>query len=129
MFDLNWMNWNSAKAAGKHLASFVAGAITLSASTHIISMGDANSLTQAFNSIIEGITKIGDGLTIVAGIVVPLYTMWKSARNASPKGQATGLQAAIPGTVILTSKALADDTPQNPNIVSKNENVVVPKQG
>ena len=131
---MNWiislfkgMNWNSAKAAGKHVASFIAGGITIAVGFHFVSPSDGADLQDNFNHLYHAIEE---GTKAIAGIISILtlaYTTIKSANNASPVNQAKSLQAAVPNTVIVTSAEIAKATPDNPNIVSNTEAKVVTK--
>jgi hypothetical protein len=127
MMDLptNW-NWNQAKAAGKHLASYAAGGVTVAVAWGLLSSAQGTELTTDIGHVTSGLTELGKGLAGIAGILTPIYTMWRSAHNASPPMQALSLEQAVPGTTIVTSQAVAAATP-SANVVSNTDVKVVSK--
>lgn len=125
--DFKDMNWNSAKAAGKHVASYLAGGISVAVAFHFISPTDATGLNDNLNSIYHGIEEIAKGVAGIIAILTPIYTTWKAANNATPASQAASLTAAVPGTKVITTEAIAKATPDSPNVVSEKEVKVIPK--
>ena len=121
------MNLNSAYAAGKHVASYIAGGISVAVLLHFITPGDASGLNDNLNTIYHGISEVVKGIMGIIAILTPIYTAWKSAHNASPIEQARSLQQAVPGTLIVTSPEIARATPENPSIVSNTEVKVTTK--
>lgn len=126
LFDFKDWNWNSYKAAGKHVASYIAGGVSIAVTFHFISPTDASGITENLNSIYDGVVKIGTGIAGLAAILTPIYTALKAAHNASPVGQATGLVQAAPGTTIVTTPEIAAAVPSN-NVVSNTDTKVTPK--
>lgn len=122
----NW-NWNSYKAAGKHVASYAAGGVTVAVATGLLNSTQGADATADINLIVSGIESLAKGIVGIAALLIPLYTMWKAAQNASPVGQATGLRQAVPGTLIVTTPELAAATPNDENIVSHTDVKVMAK--
>lgn len=120
-------NWNSAKAAGKHVASFAAGSVAFAVVSGVISQGNADIINQDIGLISDGLKKIFEGFAGIVAVVTPIYTMWRSAKNATPKEQAIALTQAVPGTKVITTDQIARDTPEAPNVISQNEVKVVLK--
>src|SRR4051812_39710131 len=108
IFKFQDWNWNSYKAAGKHVASYAAGALSVAVTFHFISPTDAGAITENINTIADGLGKVATGVAGLVAILTPIYTALKSAHNASPVGQATGLEKAVPGTTIVTKPEIAD---------------------
>lgn len=123
---MNW-NWNSYKAAGKNVASYAAGGVTMAVAIGLLNSGQGADATADINSITTGIENIAKGIAGLLAIATPIYTAWRAANNASPVGQATGLRAAVPGTTIITSAEVANAVPADNNIVSNTEVKVMPK--
>lgn len=119
-------NWNSYKAAGKNFASYAAGAVTMLVGVHLLTPTQATDATNDINSIVSGIEAIGNLIGLITGILTLVYTMLKSAYNASPIGQATGLRQAVPGTTIVTTPEIAAAIPDD-NVISNTEVKVIPK--
>lgn len=119
---MNW-NWNSYKAAGKHVASYAAGGVTVAVVFGLINQGQGVDATADINSITNGIESIAKGIAGLIAIATPIYTAWKAANNASPAGQAAALTAAIPETRIITTPEVAKAVPSDK--VMSNEDVKV----
>lgn len=119
--------WNQAQAAGKHVASYIAGGVTFAVATHFLSPAQGTDLTTNIGLISDGLTKLLTGLAGILAVLTPIYTAWKAQHNASPQAQAASLEKAVPGTVILTSDAVANATPNSPNVLSNATMKVVPK--
>lgn len=120
-------NWNQYKAAGKHVASYIAGGVSMAVAFHFLIPTDAAGINDNLNHIYSGVEQIVVGITGLIGILTPIYTTWKASRNASPAGQAASLTAAVPGTKIVTTPEIAAATPQSPNVISSTEVKVVSK--
>lgn len=122
---MTW-NWNSYKAAGKHVASYAAGGVTVAIAIGLLNSSQGANATADINSIATGLESIAKGIAGLLAILTPIYTMWKSANNASPIGQATGLRQAVPGTTIVTSPEIANAIPDD-NVISNQDVKVIPK--
>ncbi len=113
MADLNPMQWTwpQLQAAGKHVASYAAGGVSVFVALHFISPPQGLEATESINSIVDGVTQIAKGVAGLAAILVPVYTSWRAAHNASPAQQVEHVVAqlnASPGT--QAANALADPT-------------------
>jgi hypothetical protein len=126
LFDFSNWNWNSYKAAGKHVASYIAGGLSVAVTFHFISPTDASGITDNISTISDGLTKVATGVAGLLAILTPIYTTLKAAHNASAVGQATGLVQASPGTKIVTTPEIAAAVPSN-NVVSNTEAKVTSK--
>lgn len=113
--------WNQAQAAGKHIASYIAGGVTFAVATHFLSPAQGTDLTTNIGLISDGLTKVLTGFAGILAVLTPIYTVWKAQHNASPQAQAASLEKAVPGTVIITSPEVAAATPNSPNVVSNTE--------
>lgn len=123
---MNW-NWNSYKAAGKHVASYAAGGVTVAIAFGVLNSTQGADATADINSIASGVESIAKGIAGLVAILTPIYTMWKAANNASPVGQATGLRQAVPGTTIVTTPELANAMPNDNNVIANTDVKVIPK--
>lgn len=123
---MNW-NWNSYKAAGKHVASYAAGGVTVAVTFGLLNSNQGIDATADINSIASGVESIAKGVAGLLAILTPIYTMWKAANNASAVGQAAGLRQAVPGTTIVTSPEVANALPDDHNVVSNTDVKVIAK--
>jgi hypothetical protein len=96
--QLNW-TWGQYKAAGKHVASYAAGGITMAVAFHFISPGQGTDATQDLNLIVDGLTKVAAGVAGLIAVATPIYTSLRAANNASAQHQAASLvvEANNPG--------------------------------
>ena len=113
MADLNPMTWTmpQLQAAGKHVASYAAGGVSVFVALHFISPPQGLEATESINSIVDGLTQVGKGIAGLAAVVVPIYTSWRAAHNASPAQQVEHVVQqlnASPGT--QAANAIADPT-------------------
>lgn len=83
---LTW-NWNEKKAAGRHVLSYAAGAVTMAAVWGMISQGDASTLTQGLSDIGAGAEQLAKGVAAIAGVLIPIYTALMAKRSAQPDQQ------------------------------------------
>lgn len=123
---MNW-NWNSYKAAGKHVASYAAGGVTVAIAFGLLNANQGADVNTAVNSIVDGLESIIKGVSLLIAIATPIYTTWRAANNASPVGQATGLRQAVPGTTIVTTPELANAMPNDNNVIANTDVKVIPK--
>lgn len=121
------MTWNQYKAIGKHVASYIAGGITFAVAFHFLSPQQATDINANLNDIYNGFEQMMRGLAGLVAVLTPIYTAWRSAHNASPTQKAVSLTTELPGTKVITTPAIANATPQSPNIMSATEVKVVPK--
>jgi hypothetical protein len=112
---------NQIAAGARHVATYAAGAVTAAAALHLLSAGDATTLQTSLEHIANGVSEIAVGVGPLIGLASAAYA-WLSA---SLKKQAQSV-ASTPGTVVVTTPALAAATPEK-NIVANTENKVVPK--
>lgn len=94
---MNW-NWNQYKAAGKHVASYVAGGISVAVAFHYLTPAQGGDVTQNVNLIIDGLTKAATGVAGLLAILTPIYTALRAANNASSANQAASLVATANDT-------------------------------
>lgn len=119
-------NWgmNSWEAAGKHVASYAAGGVTVAVAWGFLSSSQGSDLTTDVNMITHGVGEVVKGVAGIAAALTPLYTAWRAAHNATPPVQASNLEAAVPGTIVVTSPEVAAQSP-SPNVVSNTSMKVV----
>ena len=87
--NLDPRNWNmtQASAAGKHVLSFIAGAVAFATAAHFISAEQAGGITQNINDIVDGLTTAAKGAAGLLSILTVIYTSYKAANNSSPESQ------------------------------------------
>lgn len=90
--------WDSIK---RHIATGVSSAIAGASAMGFISGLDASSLTRGVVAISEGVAQIGQGFTLVGGVVIPVYVAWRAKRNASPQAQVAAV-AEQPDKIVVT---------------------------
>jgi X-X-X-Leu-X-X-Gly heptad repeat protein len=126
----------AAFSIGRHAVSYTAGAATAAAgiavygvSLHYVTGDQANAIVAAFNAIANGVKSIADGVGTLAGGVSTLVGVamaaW-AAHSISPKQAASVAAECLPDTTIVTTQKIACSTPNQPNIVSNEDHVVVP---
>lgn len=121
------LTWDQYKAAGRHVASYAAGGVTVAVTMGLLTNGQGADLNSALSSIVDGVGHITAGLVTIAGIVTPFYTAWRSSHSANPSIQAASITASVPGTVVIGPPQMANDTPGSPNVISNTDVKVVPK--
>lgn len=97
MTDLNplaW-NWNQWKASGKHIASYAAGGVSMAVALHFISPSQGGDLTQNISLISDGLMNVAKGVAGLAGILIPVYTAFRAAHNASPSSQVSSVVESL----------------------------------
>lgn len=110
MFEnpINW-NWNQAKAAGKHVASYAAGGVTVAVAFHFLSPTQGGDLSQNIGLVTDGVTKIATGIAGIIAVLAPVYTALKAANNASPSSQvASVVQNLSAPQITQAANAVAD---------------------
>lgn len=121
---LNW-TWPQYQAAGKHIASYVAGGVTMAAALHFISPQQAVDVNGNLKDIFSGLQQVATGVAGLVAFATPFYTAWRAQHNSTPQAQALSLVKEVPGTIIVTKPEVAEAA--SPNIVSTTEMKVVPK--
>lgn len=93
--DLNPINWNlnQYKAAGKHVVSYAAGAVSIALAFKFLTPADASQITTSISTISDGFVKMAEGVTALIAVLAPFYTAFKAANNASPQSQGASLAA------------------------------------
>jgi hypothetical protein len=123
------------KALGRHVvtysAGFATGAVGLLAyavTFHFMSSDQATALGGGLTNIASGLKMIVSGVATVWGGALTclsvLSALW-SAYSSTHKS-VTQQTASIPGTTIVTTPAIAAETPQE-NIVSNENHAVIPQ--
>lgn len=107
-------------AATRNIAAGVAMAIGAFGLSTKIDPATVSSVIYAGGQV------IGDVLTFVA-LVTPLVTAFYAWRSKTPKAQAADLTKVVPGTVVVTTAAIAAATPNSPNVVSHDTAQVISK--
>lgn len=122
---LNW-NWNQYKAAGRHVASYAAGGVSVAVALHLLSPAQGSDIAENIGTITDGLMKVATGIGGLIAVLAPIYTAFKAAHSASPVQEAKALEKAVPGTKIITDPKIADAVP-SPNVMPNTEVKVVPK--
>lgn len=113
MSDFNPVNWNwtQYKAAGRNVASYAAGGVTVAVAFHFLTPAQGGDVTQNLNLIADGVVKIATGIGGLVAVLTPVYTAIKAARNASPSAQVTSVVANLSAPQITqAANAVADPT-------------------
>lgn len=113
---LNPTTWtlSQAQAAGKHIASYAAGGVTVFVAFGLINHGQGTDAVDAINSIGSGVEQITKGVVTLVGILVPIYTALKAANNASPKSQLNSVVKNLSAPeVTQVANAIADPEGRN----------------
>ena len=106
-------------AASRHAITAVGVAVTIfGLQAKGVDIAKVTEVIQALGSTVNN-------LVVVAGTMAGLYAALKASSTASPTAQAKAVTDA--GAVVVGSHELAAATPDNPNIVSRDEVKVVPK--
>lgn len=103
-------NSGQVAAFGRHVASYAAGAITAGAVLHIISSGDASTLSDSLSKISTGVADIAAGVAPIVAMISGIYAAW----SASHKSQVTAVVAAVASGSIpkaATVNAIQDARP------------------
>lgn len=116
-------------AAGRNYANL---AIGFCASLGLISIAQQKTLTESLSEVYAGVSQIVHGLSsiwqilvVVGGPFVGAIMAWYAQRSAKTTNQADAVTKA--GAVVVAPAALAEATPNNPNIVSQEKVQVISK--
>lgn len=93
----NW-TWAQYQAAGKHVASYVAGGVTMAAALHFISPSQAVDVNGDLKNVFSGLEQVATGITGLLAVLTPIYTAWRAQHNSTPTAQAASLVAAANNT-------------------------------
>lgn len=63
-------------AAGRHVVSYSMGAVTMAAALHIISSGDAQTISHSIVQISDGVAQIAAGAAPLIAIGMGLFAAW-----------------------------------------------------
>lgn len=99
---MNMPTMGQAAAFGRHVVSYSAGAITMLAGLHVISAGDATTISTSINQISSGVAQIAAGLAPLIAIGSAWYASW----TASRKSQIAAVNAT-PGIKVVAENATA----------------------
>jgi hypothetical protein len=105
-------------AATRNIASAAGGAVLMLGLSTKIDPAAVTALVNAMGEVVGSIVT-------VLGIIAPLWAAYHAAQSASAKAQAESITKTVPGTVVVTSQAIADATPNSPNVVSSTDVKVV----
>lgn len=108
-------------SALRHVATYVAGAITAAATFHLMTTDQAQVLSTSLSHIVEGLSQIAIGV----GPIIALVSAFIAARSSTPAAKVQSV-SELPGTTVVTTPAIATALPQT-NVVSNTEVKVVPK--
>lgn len=77
--------WNKSQiiAFGRHVVTFIAGAVTLMATFNLITHDQANMLTSSFTQIVQSLGEISVAVAPIVALISGLY----ASRSASPANQ------------------------------------------
>lgn len=89
-------NSSQLAAMGRHIVTYAAGGITVAATLHVISAGDASALTNSITQISNGVAEIALGLGPIIALASGAFAAW----TASRKSQVAAVNA-IPGVKVV----------------------------
>lgn len=90
-----WPEW---KAAGRHAASYAAGAVTAAAVIGLVSQPDAATLQQGLEQITTGVEQVAKGVAAIVGVLIPIYTALRAKQSAEPASQARSVADTLSGS-------------------------------
>ncbi len=102
-------------AAGRHVGTVVGALLAIFGALGYINPTQSAAINGAINQIA---TAVGALIPVLSGIYASM--------SAAPSAQAESLTKEVPGTVVITTPAIANPT-TNPNIVSNATNEAVSK--
>lgn len=105
-------------AFSRNVASGIGGAVLMFGLSTKIDINTVNSVITAASTVVNDVV-------VLVGLVSPFIAGYFASRSASPTAQAKAVTAA--GAVVVGSAELAEATPEDPNIVSRDQVKVVPK--
>jgi hypothetical protein len=109
---MNW-TWDQYKAAGKHLASYTAGGVTVAVAFGVLTSSQGVDANADINSIISGLESVAKGVAGLIAIITPIYTAWMAAHNASPQVRLNAVAAMPEVSKIITTPEVAKATPSD----------------
>jgi hypothetical protein len=95
-------------ASGRHVITFAAGGVTVFASLHLLTAGDAQSAADALNKIGSGFAEIITGLGTLAGIISAAF----AALSANPLWQLIKGSRAVAANPEIIKQANVSDADQ-----------------
>lgn len=98
-----------ASAFGRHVVSYVAGAITVGVAFHFVSPDQGTQLTTGITQIVNGIETTVGGIATVASVGAALYAAW----TASPRQQLLAVAANPDVQKVIAKPAVAETTPSD----------------
>ena len=112
-------------AFGRHVVSYSMGAISAGVTFHVLSQGDASNAGNAITQISTGIGSVIAGVTTLVGVIMGVWSAWKS----SPFAQLlqTSKLLGNEGTIMIKDPELAAKLP--PNVVALPPAQAPSKQG
>jgi hypothetical protein len=107
---MNW-DWDQYKAAGKHVASYAAGGLTVAVAMGLLTSSQSADANADINSIVDGLQSVLKGVAGLIAVATPIYTAWMAAHNASPQVKLNSVAAMPEVKKIITTPEVADATP------------------
>lgn len=119
MADFNPLNWNwaQAKAAGRNVASYAAGGVTVLVAMRYFTPAQGQDLTTNINLLVDGITKIATAIAGISGILLPVYTAWRAAHSASPSEQVKNVITNLSAPEITQAANAVADPNSRKNLI------------
>lgn len=97
------MNWKPINAAGRHALSYSMGAVTALAALHVISAGDAATISASITKISSGVAEIAAGLAPLIALASAFYASWSATHKSQVAAVATAVAAGqVPKVEVLT---------------------------
>lgn len=99
---MNLPSQSQVNAAGRHVLTFTMGAVSAGAALHVVSAGDATTISNSLSQISSGVAEIAAGLAPI----IALLSGWYAAWSASHKSQIAAVNA-VPGIKVVSEFASA----------------------
>lgn len=99
---MNLPSQSQVNAAGRHVLTFAMGGVASAAALHVISAGDATTISNSISQISTGVADIAAGLAPIIAIVSAWYAAW----SASHKSQIASVNA-IDGVKVVKDSVTA----------------------
>lgn len=69
-------------AVGRHVVTYAMGAATALAALHVVSAGDAATISNSITQISSGVAEIATGMAPLIAIVSALWSAWSSSHKS-----------------------------------------------
>lgn len=113
MIDITSYTWAQWKAAGRHVASYSAGAVTAAVVFGLLTTQQASEITDSLQSIFSGIEQIAKGVTGLIATGTAIYMSLRAGHSANPAEQAKSITSLPAREVAQVAQQLDDQGARN----------------